>query len=142
MRTWPFLYDTSTGGEAPRWSMRRATLLWFAFALFPFRAPAAGADLTTLLAKLGGLPQSPEAAFPALEQVKLPGITLDRIRSADSAYRVAFLSGVRSAREEATRRLAEFQHRAAGLEELRREFRDLSIRNRAYCDRVYATQGL
>jgi hypothetical protein len=103
---------------------------------------AAGTDLATLPAKLGGLPQSPEAAFPGLEQVKLPGVTLDRIRTADSASRVAFLSGVRSAREEATRRLAEFQQRAAGLEELRREFRDLSIRNHAYCDRVYAPQGL
>jgi hypothetical protein len=104
---------------------------------------AADTDFTSLPAKLGELPQSPEAVFPSLEQVKLPGITLDRIRSADATSRMFFLNGVRSAREGTTRRLAEYQRRtatpAAALEEMRRDLRDLSGRYRAYCERVYAT---
>jgi hypothetical protein len=106
-------------------------------------ADAADADFTSLPAKLGELPQSPEAVFPSLEQVKLPGITLDRIRSAAPTSQMFFLNGVRFAREENTRRLAEYQRRtatpAAALEEMRRELRDLSGRYRAYCALVYAT---
>jgi hypothetical protein len=106
-------------------------------------ADAADADFTSLPAKLGELPQSAESVFPSLEQVKLPGITLDWIRSADPTSRMFFLNGVRSAREGTTRNLSEYQRRnpatpAAALEEMRRDLRGLSGRYRAYCKRVYA----
>jgi hypothetical protein len=104
---------------------------------------AADAEFATLSAKLGGLPKSAEETFPAFEQVQLPGITLDRIRSAAAYSLGSFLGGVRNTREDATRRLAEFQQRtatpAAALEEMRREIRDRSNRYRAYCARVYAS---
>ena len=101
------------------------------------------AEFTTLPAKLGGPPKSPEETFPAFEQVQLPGITLDRIRSAAASSLSWFLSGVRATREETTRNLAEFQRRtttpAAALEEMRSEIRDRGNRYRAYCKRVYAS---
>ena len=104
---------------------------------------AADAEFTKLPAKLGGPPKSLEETFPAFEQVQLPGITLDRIRSAAASSLGWFLSGVRATRDETTRRLAEFQRQTgtptAALEEMRREIRDRSNQYRAYCKRVYAS---
>ena len=97
---------------------------------------APGADLESLPAKIGDLPQSPEHAMAAVESVRVPGVTLDRVRAADGSSQGAFYGGVRNAREDAGRRVSQ----AHNIDEFRREIRDLSDQYRAYCQRIYAAK--
>jgi len=102
---------------------------------------ASNADYGTVPAALGGLPQSPDEALASLAGVSLPGIALDRVRQADSRTLASFFGGVRVARESAVRQMPEYERRAGSpegaLAEMRREFQDLSIQYRAYCQKWY-----
>jgi len=102
---------------------------------------ASNADFATIRSALGGLPQSLDETFASLAGVKLPGITLDRVRQAGSRTLSSFFSGVRNGREFAARRLPEYERRAGSpagaLAEMRREFHDLSTQYRAYCQKLY-----
>jgi len=105
---------------------------------------AAGSDLATLTAKLDKLPQSSEETIAQLEEVKLPGVTIERIRAADSSSIAAFFGGVHTARQRAKREIADLAERkdrpGASLEDFRRQIREESDRDRAYCARVYVAK--
>jgi hypothetical protein len=99
------------------------------------------ADFATIPAALGGLPQSPDEALASLAGATLPGITLDRVRQADSRTLARFFGGVRNTIEFAVRQMPEYERRAGSpagaLAEMRRKFQDLSIQYRAYCQKLY-----
>jgi hypothetical protein len=102
---------------------------------------SADTDFGSIPARLGSLPQSPAEALASMVSVNLPGIALDRIRQADSRSLVTFFAGVRNTREDAIRRMPEYELRAGSpagaLAEMRREFHDLSNQYRAYCQELY-----
>ena len=106
-------------------------------------APNTG--FATLPAALGGLPQSPDEALASLTGVELPGIALDRVRQAGSRTMTSFFGGVRNTRESAVRRLSEYERRKGSpegaLAEMRREFQELSVQYRAYCQKLYKDGG-
>lgn len=103
-------------------------------------------DLKALVAAIGKPPQSPQAAMDSLEHVRLPGVSVDNIRTASSVTRHAFFTGVSSIRQRALRELAHLHDRPIapenskvpmrppGFAQLRRKYEAMSLKHHAFCE--------
>lgn len=105
-------------------------------------------DLKALVAAIGTPPQSLQAAMDSLEHVRLPGVSVDNIRTASPVTRHAFLTGVSSVRQSALWELAHLHDRPIapenskvpmrppGFAQLRRKYEAMSLKHHAFCERL------